>query len=108
MVWSCGGGACSLTLLPFAFADPLVPLASLPSQGADAHPACCILLLDTAGLSMVPSAACSRTTISLAFPIKIRSFLRSSRLVDAQIVGATCDSDVVAVYGSVVVPTLLV
>src|SRR5215208_2133204 len=54
------------------------------------------------------SAATSRATFSLAFPIKIRSFLRSSLLVDAQVVGAARYGDVVAVCGTVVVPTLQV
>src|SRR5918995_6781090 len=54
------------------------------------------------------SAASSRATLSLDFPIKIRSFLRSSLFVDAQVVGATRDGDVVAVCGTVVVPTLQV
>src|SRR5215217_2368161 len=39
--------------------------------------------------TMVPSAASSRATISLAFPIKTRSFLCSSRFVDTQIGSAT-------------------
>src|ERR671916_3209866 len=58
--------------------------------------------------TMVPSAASSCATISLAFPIKTRSFLCSSRFVDTQIVGATGDSEGIAVYGSVVVTTLQV
>src|SRR5215218_8458776 len=54
------------------------------------------------------SAASSRATFSLAFPFKIRSFPRSSLCVDAQVVGATRDGDVVVVSGTVVVPTLQV
>src|ERR671911_1652968 len=54
------------------------------------------------------SAASSGATLSLDFPIKIRSFLRSSLFVDAQVVGAARDGDVVAVCGTVVVPTLQV
>src|ERR687897_1669332 len=54
------------------------------------------------------SAASSRATLSLDFPIKIRSFLRSSLFVDAQVVGAARDGDVEAVCGTVVVPTLQV
>jgi hypothetical protein len=49
-----------------------------------------------------------RATFSLASPIKTRSFLRSSLFVDAQVVGAARYGDVVAVCGTVVVPTLQV
>src|ERR687890_1462197 len=58
--------------------------------------------------TMALTAASSRTTFSLAFPIKIRSFLRSSLFVDAQVVGAARYGDVVAVCDTVVVPTLQV
>src|SRR5215208_73570 len=51
-------------------------------------------------------AASSRPTFSLAFSIKTRSSPRSSLFVDAQVVGAARYGDVVAVCGTVVVPTL--
>src|SRR5918997_3061578 len=54
--------------------------------------------------TMALSAPSSRSTFSLAFPIKIRSFLRSSLFVDAQVVGAARDGDVIAVCGTVVAP----
>src|SRR5918997_1521422 len=57
--------------------------------------------------TIVLSAPSSRATFSLAFQIKITSFLRSSLFVDAQVVGAARDGDVVAVCGTVVVPTTL-
>src|SRR5918999_3763165 len=56
--------------------------------------------------TMTLSAPSSRVNFSLAFPIKIRSLLRSSLSVDAQVVGAARYGDVVAVYGTVVGPTL--
>src|SRR5215217_3145342 len=58
--------------------------------------------------TMALSVASSRATFSLAFPIKTRSFLRSSLFVDAQVVGAARYGDVVAVCRGVVVPTLQV
>src|SRR5918992_981054 len=58
--------------------------------------------------TMALSAASSRVTFSPAFQIKIRSFLRSSLFVDAQVVGAARYGDVVAGGGTVVDPTLQV
>src|SRR3712207_3675169 len=57
--------------------------------------------------TIVLSAPSSRATFSLAFLIKIPSFLRSSLFVDAQVVGTARDGHVVAVCGTVVVPATL-
>src|SRR5215211_6639340 len=54
------------------------------------------------------SAPSLYSTFSLAFPIKIHSFLPCSVFVDAQVVRSARDGDVVAVCGPLVVPALQV
>src|SRR5215211_1738800 len=57
-------------------------------------------------ISVSTPSLCS--TFSLAFPIKIHSFLPYSLFVDAQVVCSARDGDVVAVCGPLVVPALQV
>src|SRR5918998_1159019 len=58
--------------------------------------------------TMAVSAPTLCATFSLDFPIKIRSFLPLATFVDAYVVGAARDGDVVAICRGVVVPTLQV
>src|SRR5215210_2095647 len=58
--------------------------------------------------TMTVSAPTLCATFSLDFPIKIRPFLPLATFVDAHVVSAARDTDVVAIRGTVVVPALQV